>query len=466
MNITTPRRAAPSLRARAHRAPRPDRALAMRASPRALGKLKPRDVALLDSILSRVHASMPARSEAATAGAREEYVVGLSGGVDSAVAAWALERCGARATATLMRNWDARDEDAATDCSHRDDLKSARAIAEKLNLRFIESDFTREYWHEVFEPYVEAFESGATPNPDLECNRRVKFGALLRRAMEDLGGRYLATGHYARIDRDVDEGAPPRLLRGIDQTKDQSYFLASVRGEALRSACFPLGAVFKSETREAARILGFDCADRRSSAGICFIGRRPFGEFIGEYITPSEGAFVDAETARPVPGAAPHRGLASYTVGQRAKIGGAPKPWFVVGKNVAANVVYVAKGAEHDALYSTRAALADEFWISNRRPTSDDGSSSVRLLAKTRYASSLTPVTLSVASDDETFTKSRFSSSFVPRVESSPLRATFDRPERAVTPGQALVLYDGDVCLGGGVIEHVGVTEFEARAAS
>ena len=335
-----------------------------------------------------------------------------------------------------------------------------------MNLRFIESDFTREYWHEVFEPYVEAFESGATPNPDLECNRRVKFGALLRRAMEDLGGRYLATGHYARIDRDVDEGAPPRLLRGIDQTKDQSYFLASVRGEALRSACFPLGAVFKSETREAARILGFDCADRRSSAGICFIGRRPFGEFIGEYITPSEGAFVDAETARPVPGAAPHRGLASYTVGQRAKIGGAPKPWFVVGKNVAANVVYVAKGAEHDALYSTRAALADEFWISNRRPTSDDGSSSVRLLAKTRYASSLTPVTLSVASDDETFTKSRFSSSFVPRVESSPLRATFDRPERAVTPGQALVLYDGDVCLGGGVIEHVGVTEFEARAAS
>ena len=410
----------------------------------------------LDALLERVSLALPRALDGSDSA--PSIVVGLSGGVDSAVALWALKALGARATAALARNWDGLDEDASRDCGYRDDLRSAESIARHLNVDFREVDFTREYWCDVFEPYVRAFEHGATPNPDLECNRSVKFGALLRHVTETMGAEYLATGHYARIERR--DGGAARLLRGRDEEKDQSYFLASVPGEALRRACFPLGDVLKSETREAARALGLPCADRRSSAGICFIGRRPFGDFIGEYITPRAGAFVDAETSRPVPGAGQHRGLASYTVGQRAKIGGAAKPWFVVGKNVAENVVYVANGADHEALFSSSAALADEFWISGERPVT------TRLLAKTRYAAPLTPVTLkTVDSSDKMFEPSRFSSSYVSEAtgRETSLRASFERPERAVTPGQALVLYDGDVCLGGAIVERVGKTSFETR---
>ncbi|CEG02167.1 Rossmann-like alpha/beta/alpha sandwich fold [Ostreococcus tauri] len=407
--------------------------------------------ALLDSIVERVERSLPTRAGASATS--PSVVVGLSGGVDSAIAAWALKRCGADVTAATTKNWDGLNEDANEDCGYRDDLRSATEIARKIGIPLTEIDFTREYWNDVFEPYVKAFASGATPNPDLECNRSVKFGALLRHVTDVMGGDLLATGHYARIDRGVGERV--RLLRGVDETKDQSYFLASVSGDALSKACFPLGEMLKSETREAARALGLPCAERRSSAGICFIGRRPFGDFIGEYIVPREGAFVDAETSRPVPGAPPHKGLASYTVGQRAKIGGAAKPWFVIGKNVEENVVYVANGADHDALFSTTAELADEFWISGERPEMN------RLLAKARYASPLTPVTIASASS-ESFTPSKFSSSYVSASSlSESLRATFDAPERAVTPGQALVLYDGDVCLGGAVIHRVGATKFE-----
>lgn len=429
------------------------RALASRASFSADASTSTR---ALDALLERASRALP-RALDGSDGA-PSIVVGLSGGVDSAVALWALKTLGARATAALARNWDGLDEDASKDCGYRDDLRSAESIARHLNVDFHEVDFTREYWCDVFEPYVRAFEHGATPNPDLECNRSVKFGALLRHVTDRMGADYLATGHYARIERR--DGAA-LLLRGRDEEKDQSYFLASVPGEALRRACFPLGDVLKSETREAARALGLPCADRRSSAGICFIGRRPFADFIGEYITPREGAFVDVETSLPVPGAGPHRGLASFTVGQRAKIGGAAKPWFVVGKNVAANVVYVANGADHEALFSSSATLADEFWISGKRPEA------TRLLAKTRYAAPLTPVRLNAVDiGDETFEPSMFSSSYIPEATGceTSLRASFEHPERAVTPGQALVLYDGDVCLGGGIVERVGKTSYETKS--
>lgn len=427
---------------------------------------------LLDSILDRVARSIPRvddDDDRATTSSAPTFAVGLSGGVDSAVAAWALKRAGARVVGALMRNWDEANEDAGDEreCSYVEDRKFARECAEMLRLDdFVELDFRREYWLDVFEPYVEAFESGATPNPDLECNRRVKFGALLRRATETIGAEYLATGHYARIDRSL---GVPRLMRGIDETKDQSYFLASVSADALARACFPLGETLKTEVRDAARALGLPCAERRSSAGICFIGRKPFGDFIGEYIEPKRGAFVDVETGRDVPGAPPHRGSAAYTVGQRAKIGGASKPWFVVGKDAATNVVYVASGADHDALFSTTCAATDAFWVSGAAPRGVDVGA--RLLAKTRYASPLTPVIVrSTSATDDPMIPSRYSSSYRSRESrdssssSSSFVVEFLHPERAVTPGQALVLYDGDVCLGGGVVERVGPSLFESNA--
>jgi len=423
----------------------------------------------LDAIVARARRSMESLCSSSSSRA-PTIAVGMSGGVDSAVAAWALKACGARVVGVLMRNWDACEETGGRDdfgfggCAHGEDRKSAKACAEKLGIELTEVDFTREYWNDVFEPYLSAFDDGATPNPDLECNRMVKFGSLLEHATERMGADYLATGHYARIERCGD--GEVRLLRGVDGSKDQSYFLASVRGEALKRACFPLGETLKTETREAARTLGLtSAAERRSSAGICFIGRRPFGEFIGEYIAPKEGAFVDVETSQPIRDAPRHRGLASYTVGQRAKIPGASRPWFVVGKNVAANVVYVASGSDHDALFSSSCVVADEFWVAGRRPSAPTVSE--RFHAKARYASPLIPIDahgVDQSNRDDAFKPSVFSAAYAPRSTNVPsFRVSFDRPERALTPGQALVVYDGDVCLGGGVVERVGETSFETK---
>ena len=432
-------------------------------------------VAQLDALLKRCELGAPR--------APSRIAVGLSGGVDSAVAAWALKQLGHDVTGVLMRNWDGFDE-RDDDCGYVDDRKSARETANAIGIALDEVDFSRTYWHEVFEPFVGAFASGATPNPDLECNRRVKFGALLRHARERLGAEYLATGHYARIRRSENHNSMVELLRGVDITKDQSYFLASVTGEALSSACFPLGEALKSDIRDAARALNFTAAERRSSAGICFIGRRPFGEFIGEYVESKAGEFVDVETMRVVPGAEAHRGLASYTVGQRAKIGGAAKPWFVVGKNTASNVVYVASGPEHEALFSTSAIVTEPFWVAGEPPAGV-----AKLRAKTRYAAQLTPVTLTAHRDgyngasigkNDTHTQS-MSSEFVPSAFSTAydsrsdasgapptLLVTFASPERAVTPGQAVVFYapDDDVCLGGGIIHSTSRTLFEERRGS
>jgi len=397
-------------------------------------------------------------------------VVALSGGVDSAVAAWALKTLGFDVSAVFMRNWDG-DEERASDCAYVEDRKSARACAEAIKIAFDEVNFTKRYWNDVFVPYVDAFTTGATPNPDLECNREVKFGALLTHVTEFVKAEYLATGHYARVRRtdDGDGQCKVQLLRGRDEEKDQSYFLASTRGAALARCLFPLGEALKSDVRDAARALNLASAERRSSAGICFIGRRSFGEFIGEYVESRRGEFIDVETMRAVPNAAAHLGLASYTVGQRAKIAGASQPWFVVGKNVAANVVYVASGREHDALYSTSAALTDAFWIAGRAPDGVAAPRGAALRAKTRYAAPLCDVTLHVC-DAETDVEahhrvepSAFSAAYASRVDRAMFRATFANPERAITPGQALVVYDGDVCLGGGIVQSTSKTLFEMK---
>ena len=337
-------------------------------------------------------------------GALPRVAVGLSGGVDSAVAAWLLRRAGYDVTGVLMRNWDEAEETGGA-CDFERDRRDALAVAARLDIPLREVDFVREYWHAVFEPFVRGFDGGAaTPNPDLACNRHIKFGALLAHCRDVLGVDVLATGHYARVVRADDDsravrspfedtttsktsspaaasssaGACVHLLRGLDPRKDQSYFLASVPGAALRSAAFPLGGVSKTETREMATAranLPASVTSRRSSAGICHVGRkRDFGAFIAEYVLQSRsdeaeddfdarddagvglgGFFVSAEDRTSA--VAPHGGLARYTVGQRAKIGGASEPWFVVGKDAARDVAYVARGKDHAALF-TRAAVA------------------------------------------------------------------------------------------------------------
>ena len=288
-------------------------------------------------------------SPSSSAGRPTRVAVGISGGVDSAVAAWLLKSAGFDVTGVLMRNWDEAEETGGA-CEFEKDQRDARAVAAALDVELKEVDFVREYWHAVFEPFLRDFERGnATPNPDLACNRHIKFGALLRHCEEALGADVLATGHYARVaptgDHETGNDAnESRLLRGVDETKDQSYFLASVRGASLRRACFPLGGLTKKQVRALASgpaRLPAAVTARRSSAGICHVGRKQnFGDFIAQYGDASSdassdasfvpGAFVSVDDGRVI---GTHTGLSRYTVGQRARVGGARVPWYVVGKD-------------------------------------------------------------------------------------------------------------------------------------
>lgn len=462
-----------------------------------------------EQVLGRVLPHMPAFDAT-----RPPHVaVGLSGGVDSAVAAWLLKTAGYRVTGVLMRPWDEAEETGG-ECSFEKDQRDARAVARTLGIPLEEVDFVQEYWHAVFEPFLRGFEGGgATPNPDLACNRHIKFGALLHHCSSVIGADLLATGHYARV---AEGGA--RLLRGIDPEKDQSYFLASVRGEALRRACFPLGGLTKREVRSlAAGPAGLPPAvtQRRSSAGICFIGRKKdFGDFIQEYIHtpggrggggggevrlsdsqddaakgagsvevhnqalgPDEelkkcqeegGKFVSVEDGRVVGG---HRGTARYTSGQRARLGGAPQAWYVVGKDARAGVnrVYIAPGADHPSLFTSAAVVGRCFWVAGEPPGralsghGNNGEGGVRALAQTRYGARavgctvrFVPHNVSPSVVPSRFCTPPLSAEVETDVEDALMEVIFDDPERAVTPGQALVLYDGDACLGGGVVIYPG----------
>lgn len=471
--------------------------------------------AALDSpdLLARVLPHMP-RSPSVGA-PLPRVAVGLSGGVDSAVAAWLLKTAGFDVTGVLMRNWDEAEETGG-ECTFEKDQRDARAVAAHLGIPLREVDFVKEYWHSVFEPFLRDFEGGAaTPNPDLACNRHIKFGALLRHCETALGADILATGHYARVARGSldDPHDVPRLLRGVDPRKDQSYFLASVRGEALRRACFPLGGLTKTEVKALASgpaSMPTAVTSRRSSAGICFIGRkRDFGDFIHEYVSDGDasgsrveenetstgrnrhapGRFVSVEDGSTV---GEHRGLARYTVGQRARVGGAPVPWYVVGKDATpgVDIVFVAPGPDHPALFASSAAVGRCFWVAGRNPfgdgrrhgekedrdrvtrgTRDDaaGGASVRLRAQTRYGAEAVACEVRLVPRGE-------APALVPTSRGSPpeprdhaddgdvVEVYFDTPERAVTPGQAMVLYDGEACLGGGVVLYSGLSSHESAA--
>lgn len=358
----------------------------------------------------------------------DTVIVALSGGVDSAVAALLLREAGHAVECLHMTNWE--DDDGY--CEAAQDFQDARRVCAALGLPLHRVNFSPEYRERVFAQFIAEAERGRTPNPDVLCNREIKFG-VLRRYAERLGGSRLATGHYARIDTSTGR---PQLLKGADPGKDQSYFLHAVAEEEFRDVLFPLGSLTKQDVREIARSARLPVAEKKDSTGICFIGERPFAQFLSRYVAAAPGAIrsIDGEVL------GTHNGLAFYTLGQRhgLGIGGVADkpdaPWYVAAKDVERNELIVVQGAHHPALFADIAYAAKMHWI-NGPPQGWAPGARLRCTAKTRYRQADQPCVAVATADDG-------------------IEVHFDTPQRAVTPGQYLVLYEGDRCLGGATIER------------
>ena len=352
----------------------------------------------------------------------------MSGGVDSAVAALLLRRAGYDVHGLYMSNWDDDDDY----CTGAQDFQDARASALELGIPLHRVNFADQYRTRVFEYFLDEYRAGRTPNPDVLCNREIKFGICLEYAAR-LGARRFATGHYARVEQAA-EG--PVLLKALDTDKDQSYFLHAVAREHFSQVLFPLGALDKSEVRALARAAGLPVFDKPDSTGICFIGERPFREFLARYIPTSPGDIV-TETGDIV---GRHRGLAFYTLGQRGglEIGGRSgardEPWYVAAKNLARNELTAVQGHDHPLLVSRALATGPCNWLV-QPDTNEFDLPEFESKIKVRY-------------------RQQDQSCRVTRRGDGALTVRFDQPQRAVTPGQFAVLYDGDRCLGGGVIEQ------------
>lgn len=352
--------------------------------------------------------------------ARERVIVGMSGGVDSSVSALLLQQAGFEVHGLFMHNW-AEDEEGY--CQSAEDYQDALAVCELLGIPLHRVSFAREYRERVFARFLADHERGLTPNPDVLCNREIKFGSFLGYARR-LGAERIATGHYARTD------AAGHLLRAADRGKDQTYFLHAVGREALAATMFPVGDLPKAQVRAIARREGLPNHDRQDSTGICFIGERPFGEFLGRYI---EGMPGDIETAdgRVV---GRHSGLARYTLGQRQglRVGGirgaGDAPWYVAAKNAERNVLVVVQGHDHPLLFADRLLAGDAAWVAGEPPLLP-----MACTARTRHRQPDRPCRVELSSGGR-------------------LAVTFTEPQRALTPGQYVVFYEGERCLGGATI--------------
>ena len=353
-------------------------------------------------------------------------VVGMSGGVDSSVTALCLLEQGYEVSGLFMKNWD--EDDGTEYCTAMRDLEDARKVSERLGIKLHTVNFAAEYWDRVFEVFLSEYAAGRTPNPDILCNREIKFKAFLDYALE-LGADLIATGHYARV---AGERGAYRLLKGVDAGKDQSYFIYTLGQKQLARTLFPLGGMQKSEVRTIAQHAGFENAAKKDSTGICFIGERRFSEFLQRYLPAQPGDIVTTEGET----IGRHQGLMYYTLGQRQGLGvggvqgAGQEPWYVIGKNMAQNVLRVAQGHDHPSLHSNELEAGSLDWVDDQVLGAP-----LRCAAKTRYRQpdQLCDVT---------------------PLPGNRCHARFDQLQRAVTPGQAVVFYRGDECLGGGTIER------------
>jgi len=351
-------------------------------------------------------------------------VVGLSGGVDSSVSALLLKQQGYRVIALFMKNWEEQNENGI--CSSALDAHDAKRVCEQLDIPYYAINFVEEYRNEVFSQFIEDFKRGLTPNPDILCNREIKFKHFFNKAME-LGADYLATGHYCQIQNNHGEHC---LVKGVDPQKDQTYFLYTLHSSLLQNILFPVGGLEKSDVRRLARLYHLVTSEKKDSTGICFIGERHFRTFLSQYLPLQEGTFETLEGK--VVGK--HQGAAYYTLGQRKGlgIGGAGEAWFVVGKEMKRGVVFVAQGADHPALYSNELVAEQLSWVAGKAPPLP-----YSCFSKVRYRQMDQPC-------------------IIQHIEEGKAEVTFPQPQRAVTPGQSIVFYDGIICLGGGVIQEAG----------
>lgn len=351
----------------------------------------------------------------------KHIIVGLSGGVDSAVTAYTLKAAGHHVEAIFMKNWEGDDTDQY--CAAAEDLKDAQQVADALKIEFHSVNFADQYWERVFTYFLDEYRAGRTPNPDILCNKEIKFKAFLDYA-KTRGADFIATGHYARIKHEHEN---VYLLKGIDPQKDQSYFLHALDRNQIAQSLFPIGDLQKTHVREIAATIGLKNHAKKDSTGICFIGERKFKNFLNEYLPAQSGDIqtIDGKTI------GTHEGLMFYTIGQRQGLGigglknTAELPWYVVTKDLKNNILIVAQG-DHPLLYQDTLYVNDIHWI-NAAPTLP-----LQLKAKIRYRQT-----------DQVCILEKLNNTY---------RVQFATPQRAVTPGQSIVFYDDEICLGGGMI--------------
>lgn len=369
-----------------------------------------------------MNANLSANTPAATNNLK--VIVGMSGGVDSSVSAYLLLQQGYLVEGLFMKNWE--EDDGTEYCTAKEDLKDAQAVCDKLGIKLHTANFATEYWDNVFEHFLAEYKAGRTPNPDILCNKEIKFKAFLEYAIS-LGADYIATGHYTRRSNDSDCA---QLLKGLDANKDQSYFLHAVNGKQIAKTLFPVGELPKPEVRRIAQEQGLATYAKKDSTGICFIGERRFKDFLQQYLPAQKGEIV-TDTGKVI---GEHLGLMYYTIGQRQGIGiggvknSAEAPWFVVSKDLVNNRLVIGQGHEHPLMMSRSLYSTKLDWVAGDCPALP-----LRCKAKTRYRQP----------DQDC----------VVYAEGDGVRVIFDAPQRAVTAGQSVVFYSDDICLGGGVIE-------------
>lgn len=354
-------------------------------------------------------------------------VVGMSGGVDSSVVAALLKDQGYDVVGVFMKNWDDTDEFGV--CTATEDYKDVAKVASAIGIPYYSVNFEKEYWDRVFTYFLDEYKKGRTPNPDVMCNKEIKFKAFLDYALE-LGADYVATGHYVQVDRD--ENNVVHMLRGADDNKDQTYFLSQLSQAQIEKVMFPIGHMQKAEVRAIAEVKGLATAKKKDSTGICFIGEKNFKEFLGNYLPAKQGRMMTYDGVD----MGAHAGLMYYTIGQRKGLGiggqkNSDEPWFVVGKDLATNTLYVGQGEDNEHLYATHLEASDVNFITNQ-----DRGLEFHATAKFRYRQKDTGVTIKLNADKTLAT------------------VIFDQPVKAVTPGQAVVFYDGAECFGSAIIDR------------